>query len=46
MLYTVGPSKSYDYLFNVGEIIITFTAQNGRLLQIEEKVNLALLIDK
>ena len=46
MLYTFGTSESYDYLLNVGEIIIKFTDQNGRLLQIEEKVNLALLIDK
>ena len=28
------------------EIIITFTDQNGRLLQIEDKINLALLINK
>ena len=28
------------------EIIITLTDQNGRLLEIEEKVNLTLLINK
>ena len=28
------------------EIIITFTDQNGRLLEIEDKVNLTLLINK
>ena len=28
------------------EIIITFTDQNGRLLEIEDKVNLKLLINK
>ena len=28
------------------EIIITFTDQNGRALEIEDQVNLALLIDK
>ena len=28
------------------EIVITFTDQNGRLLEIEHKVNLTLLINK
>ena len=29
-----------------GEIIITFTNQNGKLTEIEDKVNLTLLINK
>ena len=36
--------KTYNTEFD--EIIITFTDQNGRPLEIETKVNLALLIDK
>ena len=28
------------------EIVITFTNQNGRLLEIDDKLNLTLLIDK
>ena len=32
--------------YNTDEIIITFTDQNGRLLEIEDKVNLTLLINK
>ena len=36
--------KNYKTEFD--EIIITFTDENGRLLKIEEKVNLALLINK
>ena len=33
-------------MFTFDEIIITFTDQNGRQGEIEDKVNLALLIDK
>ena len=36
--------KTYHAEFD--EIIITFTGQNGRLLEIENKANLALLINK
>ena len=36
--------KNYKTEFD--EIIRTFTDQNGRLLKIEEEVNLALLINK
>ena len=36
--------KTYYAQFD--EIIITFTGQNGRLLEIENKANLALLINK
>ena len=36
--------KTYNTEFD--EIIITFTDQNGRPLEIEDKVNLALLINK
>ena len=36
--------KNYNPEFD--EIIITFTDQNGRPLEIEDKVNLALLINK
>ena len=36
--------KTYNTKFN--EIIITFTDQNGRLLEIEDKVNLTWLINK
>ena len=36
--------KTYNTEFN--EIIITFTDQNGRLLEIEDKVNLTLLTNK
>ena len=37
-------SKSYNTEFN--EIIITFTDKNGRPLEIEDKVNLTLLLNK
>ena len=33
-------------MFTFDEIIITFTDQNGRQAEIEDKVNLTLLIDK
>ena len=33
-------------MFTFDEIIITFTDQNGGHAEIEDKVNLALLIDK
>ena len=53
VLYTFTPNKSYAYLLNVepcntefDEIIITFTDQNGRPLEIEEKLNFTLLINK
>ena len=36
--------KIYNTEFD--EIIITFTDQNGRALEIEDKVNLTLLINK
>ena len=36
--------KTYNTDF--GEIIITFTDENGRPLEIEDKVNLTLLINK
>ena len=36
--------KTYYIAFHL--IIITFTNENGRLLEIEDKVNLALLINK
>ena len=36
--------KTYNTEFD--EIIITFTDQNGRLLEIEDEVNLKLLINK
>ena len=36
--------KSYNTEFD--DIIITFTDQNGRPLEIEDKVNLTLLINK
>ena len=36
--------KTYNTEFN--EIIITFTDQNGRLLEIEDKVHLTLLTNK
>ena len=48
-LFNVEPSnlvllKSYNTEFD--EFIITFTNQNGRLLKIEDKVNLTLLVIK
>ena len=48
-LLNVEPSnlvflKTYNTKFD--EIIITFTDQNGRLLEIEDKVNLTLLVNK
>ena len=48
-LLTVEPSslvflKTYNTEFD--EIIIRFTDQNGRPLEIEDKVNLTLLINK
>ena len=53
VLYTFTPNKSYAYLLNVepsnakiNEVVITFTDQNGRLLDIKDKVNLILLINK
>ena len=36
--------KAYNTDFD--ELIVTFTHQNGRLLEIEDKVNLTLLINK
>ena len=36
--------KTYNTEFD--EIVITFTDQNGRPLEIEDKINLALLINK
>ena len=48
-LLNVEPSnlvflKTYNTKFD--EIIITFTDQNSRLLEIEDKVNLTLLVNK
>ena len=48
-LLNVEPSnlvflKTYDTDFD--EIIITFTDENGKLLKIEDKVNLILFVDK
>ena len=48
-LLNVEPSnlvflKTYNREFD--DIIITFTDQNGRLLEIKDKVNLTLIIDK
>ena len=52
-LYTFTPSKSYAYLLNVEpsnlvflKTYYTITDHNGRLLKVEDKVNLALFIDK
>ena len=41
---TLGFLKTYYNEFD--EIIITFTDQNGRLLEIVDKVNLSLLVNK
>ena len=48
-LLNVEPSnlvflKSYETEFD--EMIITFTDQNGRSLEVQDKVNLTLLINK
>ena len=48
-MLNIGPSnlvflKTYDTEFD--KVITTFTDQNGRLLEIEDKVNLTLLINK
>ena len=48
-LLNVEPSNSVflkTYNTEFDEIIIKFTDQNGRPLEIEDKVNLTLLIDK
>ena len=48
-LLNVEPSKLLflkTYSTEFDEIIITFTDQNGRPLEIEDKVNLILLINK
>ena len=49
VLYTFTPNKSYAYLLNVEPsnpvfLFFLFTDHNGRLLKIEYKVNLTLLI--
>ena len=50
VLYTLAPNKSYAYYktYNTDfdKIILTFVDQNGRPLEIEDKVNLTLLINK
>ena len=48
VLYSFTPNKSYVYLLNTDfdEIIIIFTDQNNRPLEIEAKVKLTLLIDE
>ena len=56
VLCTFTPSESYAYLLNLvflktcytefDEIIIAFTDQDARLLEIEDKFNLTLLINK
>ena len=40
--------KTYntELTYNTDKIIITFTGQNGRPLEIEDKVNLTLFISK
>ena len=48
-LLNVEPSNlGFLKIYNTGfdEIIVTFTDQNGRPLEIEDKVNLTLLINK
>ena len=48
-LLTDEPSKLVflkTYKTELGEIVITFTDQNGRPLEKEHKVNLTLLINK
>ena len=48
-LLNVKPSNSVflnTYKTELDEIIITFTDKNGRLLEIEDKLNLTLLINK
>ena len=42
--FIVFKAKVYNTEFD--DIIITLTDQNGRLLEIEDKVNLTLLINK
>ena len=46
VFYTFISNKSYDYLLNVDHITISFTDQNGRPLEIKDKVSLTLLINK
>ena len=55
VLYTFMSNKSYEpsnlvflktYNTEFDEIIITFTGKNGRPLEIDDKENLTLLIDK
>ena len=50
VLYTFTKPSSQVFLKNYNikfdDIIITFTDQNDRPLEIEDKVNLALLINK
>ena len=54
LLYTFTTSKSFSYLLNVkpsNSVFLKscnteFTDQNGRALEIEDKVNLTLLIKK
>ena len=46
ILDTFTLNKSYAYLLNVEASIITFTDQNGRPLEIRDKVNMTLLINK
>ena len=48
-LLNVEPSSLVffkTYSTEIGEVIITFTDKNGKLLEIEDKVNLILLINK
>ena len=48
-LLNVEPSNLVflkTYNTEIDEIIVTFTDQNGRLLEIEDKVNLTLLLNK
>ena len=45
-LFTFTQNKSYTYNTEFDEIIITFTDENSKLIEIEGRVNLTLLIDK
>ena len=46
VFYTFIPNKSYCYLLNMDHITIRFADQNGKPLEIKDKVSLTLLINK
>ena len=46
VLYIFMSNKSYAYLLNVISYAYLFTNQNGRQLEIGDKVSLTLLINK